>query len=86
MRICIIVLLSLLQFQIRANETFRDEIKAISILMDYQKNFLSNYDYQKYKYSSPIKINKCLYDIDVYQKTRILDYEIDICERSVNQL
>ena len=86
MRICIMVLLSLLQFQIRANETFEEEIKAILILMDYQKNFLSNYDYQKYKYSSPIKINKCLYDIDVYQKTRILDYEIDICERSVNQL
>lgn len=86
MRICIIVLLSLLQFQIRANETFRDEIKAISILMDYQKNFLSNYDYQKYKYSNPIKINKCLYDIDVYQKRRILDYEIDICERNIYEL
>ena len=54
--------------------------------MDYQKVFSINNNYEKYIYSSPKKINKCLYKIDVYKKYRYLDYEIDICERNIYEL
>ncbi len=86
MKTIILIFLCLLQFQLKANQYFEDEIKALLILMDYQKGFSINNNYKKYKYNSPIKINKCLYKIDVYEKYRFLDYEIDICERNIYEL
>jgi len=82
----ILIFLCLLQFDLKANQYFENEIKALLILMDYQKGFSINNNYKKYIYSSPQKINKCLYKIDVYKKYGYLDYEIDICERNIYEL